>query len=295
MDRIIGFEIGADDYITKPFSVRELILRVQAVLRRGDPPAAQSGPLKMGLLTIDPDRHQVLVGSRNVELTATEFKLLHHLAGNSGRVQTREVLLDRVWGYSFEGYSRTVDTHVRRLRQKLGEAQGLIETVRGVGYTLQGGGLNLNLSFKNSILVGFLAVVVVTLAFTGFLLHFQLKPRMIEQYEASLAQQMVILKEVLKDRWSPGMPQEAVDRLAEEMGHKLGLRVTLIEPGGVVLGDTKVPHPGPGRPWTTTAPGPRFSRPCPRDRAPPSAIRPPWGWTSSMWPGCSKPPATRGW
>ena len=134
VDRIIGFEIGADDYITKPFSVRELILRVQAVLRRGDPPAAQSGPLKMGLLTIDPDRHQVLVGGRNVDLTATEFKLLHHLAGNSGRVQTREVLLDRVWGYSFEGYSRTVDTHVRRLRQKLGEAQGLIETVRGVGY-----------------------------------------------------------------------------------------------------------------------------------------------------------------
>lgn len=134
VDRIIGFEIGADDYITKPFSVRELILRVQAVLRRREPPTSQSGPLKMGILTIDPDRHQVMVGDRVVELTATEFRLLHHLAGNSGRVQTREVLLDRVWGYSFEGYSRTVDTHVRRLRQKLGEAQALIETVRGVGY-----------------------------------------------------------------------------------------------------------------------------------------------------------------
>ena len=134
VDRIIGFEIGADDYMTKPFSVRELVLRIQAVLRRLEPGKAPNGPLKTGFLTIDPDRHRVLVRDRNVELTATEFKLLFHLATNSGRVQTREVLLDRVWGYNFEGYSRTVDTHVRRLRQKLGEAETLIETVRGVGY-----------------------------------------------------------------------------------------------------------------------------------------------------------------
>ena len=134
VDRIIGFEIGADDYITKPFSVRELVLRVQAVLRRLETETAAPGPLKTEMLTIDPERHRVTVRDKAVELTATEFKLLHHLATNSGRVQTREVLLDRVWGYSFEGYSRTVDTHVRRLRQKLGEAQDLIETVRGVGY-----------------------------------------------------------------------------------------------------------------------------------------------------------------
>jgi DNA-binding response OmpR family regulator len=134
VDRIIGFEIGADDYITKPFSVREFVLRIQAVLRRREPEKAISGPLTAGPLTIDPDRHRVTVGERNVELTATEFNLLLHLAANPGRVQTREVLLDRVWGYSFEGYSRTVDTHIRRLRQKLGPAQALIETVRGVGY-----------------------------------------------------------------------------------------------------------------------------------------------------------------
>ncbi len=134
VDRIIGFEIGADDYITKPFSIRELVLRVRAVLRRLEPEPGGERPLKTGFLTIDPDRHRVTVGDRAVELTATEFKLLFHLASNSGRVQTREALLDRVWGYTFEGYSRTVDTHVRRLRQKLGRARDLIETVRGVGY-----------------------------------------------------------------------------------------------------------------------------------------------------------------
>ena len=138
VDRIIGFEIGADDYITKPFSVRELALRVQAVLRRLEAEKAPAGPFKTEMLTIDPEKHRVTVKDEPVELTATEFKLLHYLASNSGRVQTREVLLDRVWGYSFEGYSRTVDTHVRRLRQKLGEAQDLIETVRGVGYRFKG-------------------------------------------------------------------------------------------------------------------------------------------------------------
>jgi len=134
IDRIIGFEIGADDYLTKPFSIRELNLRIQAILRRAQERSTETGPLKLGPLSIDPDRHRVQVGERQVELTATEFKLLHHLAANAGRVQTREVLLDRVWGYSFEGYARTVDTHVRRLRQKLGPAKVLIETVRGVGY-----------------------------------------------------------------------------------------------------------------------------------------------------------------
>lgn len=134
IDRIIGFEIGADDYLTKPFSIRELNLRIQAILRRSQERPVESGPLRMGTITIDPDRHRVQVGDQQVELTATEFKLLHHLAANAGRVQTREVLLDRVWGYSFEGYARTVDTHIRRLRQKLGQARVLIETVRGVGY-----------------------------------------------------------------------------------------------------------------------------------------------------------------
>lgn len=134
IDRIIGFEIGADDYVTKPFSMRELILRVQAVLRRKAENGEETGPIVIGPIEIDPERHRVEIDGQRPELTATEFKLLDHLARNAGRVQTREVLLDKVWGYNFDGYARTVDTHIRRLRQKMGSAKEYIETVRGVGY-----------------------------------------------------------------------------------------------------------------------------------------------------------------
>lgn len=134
IDRIIGFEIGADDYLTKPFSPRELILRIKAILRRSGEPKAEATPLKLSGLIIDPDRHQVEIGDQSIELTATEFRLLHHLAANAGRVQSRDVLLDRVWGYDFDGYARTVDTHIRRLRKKMGPAGDLIETIRGIGY-----------------------------------------------------------------------------------------------------------------------------------------------------------------
>lgn len=133
-DRIIGFEIGADDYLTKPFSPRELVLRVQAILRRYQDQEEAAAPLKLGDLLIDPERHLARAGGRELDLTATEFKLLHHLASRAGRVQTRQMLLERVWGYAYEGYARTVDTHVRRLRKKLGESSSRIETVRGMGY-----------------------------------------------------------------------------------------------------------------------------------------------------------------
>lgn len=133
-DRVVGFELGADDYITKPFSPRELVLRVRAVLRRAQQEPTSDAPITRGEITIDPQRHQVSVQGRPVELTATEFKLLHYLARHAGRVQTREMLLEKVWGYDYLGYARTVDTHVRRLRKKLGSASGLIETVRGLGY-----------------------------------------------------------------------------------------------------------------------------------------------------------------
>jgi two-component system phosphate regulon response regulator PhoB len=134
-DRVVGFELGADDYLTKPFSPRELVLRVRAILRRTR--QAHSEPVVVGELSIDPERHRVEVAGQEVALTATEFRLLHHLAAHAGRVQSREVLLERVWGYSYQGYARTVDTHVRRLRKKLGPLAGYIETVRGVGYRLR--------------------------------------------------------------------------------------------------------------------------------------------------------------
>jgi two-component system phosphate regulon response regulator PhoB len=134
VDRIIGFEIGADDYVTKPFSPRELLLRVQAILRRVQEQAPSGGILRFPDLVIDPDRHRVEVKDEEVDLTATEFRLVHYLASNAGKVLSREVLLDRVWGYEYEGYARTVDTHIRRLRQKLGPARDRIETLRGMGY-----------------------------------------------------------------------------------------------------------------------------------------------------------------
>jgi phosphate regulon transcriptional regulator PhoB len=133
IDRVLGFELGADDYIVKPFSPRELVLRIKAILRRLKPPMKEK-VIRIEGLTLDVGRHIVTVGDEEVHLTATEFKLLLELMKNRGRVQTREALLNKVWGYTFEGYERTVDTHVRRLRKKLGASSELIETVRGVGY-----------------------------------------------------------------------------------------------------------------------------------------------------------------
>jgi two-component system phosphate regulon response regulator PhoB len=134
VDRIVGLELGADDYVTKPFSPRELVLRVKAILRRKEVPPEGEKMIQIGDLSIDIDRHQVSVKKNPIPLTSTEFKLLVELASHRGRVQTREHLLDKVWGYTYEGYARTVDTHIRRLREKLGSSGDYIETLRGVGY-----------------------------------------------------------------------------------------------------------------------------------------------------------------
>ncbi len=134
VDRVIGFELGADDYVTKPFSPRELVLRVKAILRRKEVDQESGKVLQIGDLLVDIDRHHVSVKKSSIPLTSTEFKLLVELASNRGRVQTRERLLDKVWGYTYEGYARTVDTHIRRLREKLGSSGDSIETIRGVGY-----------------------------------------------------------------------------------------------------------------------------------------------------------------
>jgi two-component system phosphate regulon response regulator PhoB len=134
VDRIVGFELGADDYVTKPFSPRELVLRAKAILRRKEVSPEQEKMIQVDDLTIDINRHLVSVKKNPVPLTSTEFKLLVELASHRGRVQTREHLLDKVWGYTYEGYARTVDTHIRRLREKLGPSGDYIETIRGVGY-----------------------------------------------------------------------------------------------------------------------------------------------------------------
>jgi two-component system phosphate regulon response regulator PhoB len=134
-DRITGLELGADDYMTKPFSPRELVLRVKSVLRRASPTAAQeAAQLRAGLVVIDRERHIVRVRGKQIELTATEFKLLSLLIERRGRVQNRDSLLNEVWGYESAIDTRTVDTHVRRLREKLGPGADCIETVRGFGY-----------------------------------------------------------------------------------------------------------------------------------------------------------------
>ena len=138
VDRIVGLELGADDYVTKPFSPRELVLRIKAILRRATaddtPDGEEEGRIQIGPLTIDPGAHQVLVGEAPIDLTATEFRLLHTLVQRRGRVQSRQELMEVVWGYQYSGYGRTVDTHISRLREKLREADDWVETVRGVGY-----------------------------------------------------------------------------------------------------------------------------------------------------------------
>lgn len=136
VDRIVGLELGADDYVVKPFSPRELLLRVKGILKRSHTPDEEGGraPWQKDGLLVDMEAHKVLVDEEEVELTATEFKLLSELVNRQGRVHTRDQLLNRVWGYEFEGYARTVDTHIRRLRQKLGPYAAFVETVRGVGY-----------------------------------------------------------------------------------------------------------------------------------------------------------------
>ena len=132
--RVVGLELGADDYVTKPFSPRELALRVRAVLRRRAPTGEEARVLEHGALRVDPDSHRASVDGREITLTAKEFQLLVALMGRPGRVMTRERLLDEVWGSDITVTSRTIDTHLKRLREKLGRAGDLIETVRGVGY-----------------------------------------------------------------------------------------------------------------------------------------------------------------
>ena len=137
LDRVVGFEVGADDYVTKPFSARELALRVKAVLRRAGSAPSGERPLCHGSLELDRERHRCRVAGRDVDLTAKEFGLLATLMNRPGRVLSRERLLDELWGADVSVTHRTVDTHMKRLREKLGEAGGYLHTVRGVGYRFE--------------------------------------------------------------------------------------------------------------------------------------------------------------
>ena len=134
IDRVIGFELGADDYVTKPFSVRELILRVKVLLKKQRESLVENKLVTFGPIRIDLDAHELKINNKEIVLTALEFKLLQHLVKRKGRVQTREQLLGDVWGYSAEVTTRTVDTHIKRLREKLGNTSDYIQTIRGVGY-----------------------------------------------------------------------------------------------------------------------------------------------------------------
>ena len=146
LDRVLGLEVGADDYLTKPFSVPELAARVNAILRRADqyqagPATAESASLQFGRLRVDPDKRQVLIGDRRVDLTAREFDLLWHFASNPERVFTRSQLLDSVWGYGHAGYEHTVNSHINRLRAKIETDPAhptYVITVWGVGYKFSG-------------------------------------------------------------------------------------------------------------------------------------------------------------
>jgi two-component system phosphate regulon response regulator PhoB len=137
LDRVVGFEVGADDYVTKPFSVRELVLRLKAISRRtGAGRGPERPPTQVGPIRVDVDAHRCFVDGAEIQLTPLEFKLLTTLMSRLGRVQSREQLLEDVWEMSSEVETRTVDTHVKRLREKLGSGRDLLETVRGIGYRL---------------------------------------------------------------------------------------------------------------------------------------------------------------
>ena len=135
-DKVLGLDSGADDYVPKPFGMMELMARIKALLRRASPDGSQERDYTLGKLYVSPSRHLVKVDGKEIALTLKEFELLCFLLDNDGMVLTRDKILARIWGYDFDGETRTVDVHVRTLRQKLGELGSLIETVRGVGYKI---------------------------------------------------------------------------------------------------------------------------------------------------------------
>ncbi|MDO5123055.1 MAG: response regulator transcription factor [Eubacteriales bacterium] len=135
-DKVKGFDLGADDYVPKPFGMMELVARIKAVLRRSDDKSSAEDKYEIGPLTVSPEKHKVKVNGEKVTLTYKEFEMLCYLLENRDMVLSRDQILNHVWGYSFDGESRTVDVHIRTLRQKLGEAGYLITTIRGVGYKL---------------------------------------------------------------------------------------------------------------------------------------------------------------
>ena len=138
IDRILGLEFGADDYVTKPFNTRELILRIKNILKRtGEPQSNGKESYEVGCLKVDLSNHEVIVKDKQIQLTLTEFKLLTHLIESPGKIKSRDLLLEQIWEYSDGVFSRTIDTHIQRLRSKLKDAGPYIETVRGVGYRFQ--------------------------------------------------------------------------------------------------------------------------------------------------------------
>lgn len=135
-DKVVGFDLGADDYVAKPFGMMELIARIKALLRRNSSSDSKDIEYNIGSLYVSPSRHKVKVDGEKISLTLKEFEMLVYLLENKGIVKTRDQILNKIWGYSFDGESRTVDVHIRTLRSKLKSAANIIETVRGIGYTI---------------------------------------------------------------------------------------------------------------------------------------------------------------
>ncbi len=234
-DRVRGLELGADDYVTKPFSPKELAARVAALLRRAHRPPSTGNIVTYGPIEIDVDRHKILLAGADVRLTAKEFLLLQYLIEHRGRVLSRDRLLTDVWGYQYTGGTRTVDVHIRRLREKLPILSGAINTVKQFGYQLDEREPS-SVTFRSRFFLAAFFTTAIALALSTWLVSATLGPAMREDIQQSLMRQAVLAAELLNGRVDLADPEAE----AEQLGRRIQARVTLIAADGQVMGDSDV-------------------------------------------------------
>ena len=241
LDRVIGFELGADDYVTKPFSVRELILRVKAILKRRASEERQPADpsYTFGALTLNLEAHQVFINDLEVGFTALEFRLLKHLIDRKGRVQSRDQLLEEVWGYSAEVTTRTVDTHIKRLREKLDSAGEYIQTIRGVGYRFSKTPDQSFMGIRSRIFFIILSCLFIGISLAFVVAERDLSEGLQEQIENELSKQAKILRQSFSHHplnFSPNTLKSEIDNYSQS----LGARITIIAINGEVLVDSEL-------------------------------------------------------